>query len=64
MVVLQIKLISNVKVERLDESSTGKLGSNSSRMVEATPKAEPVAVNAAATLSNIGGSLATNLGEI
>ncbi|KAH1012528.1 hypothetical protein HUJ05_011673 [Dendroctonus ponderosae] len=60
----RIKLISNVKVERLDESSAGKLGSNA-RIREAKSNAEPVAVTAAAaTLSNLGGSLATNLGLV
>lgn len=61
---LQVKILSNVQVSSQEDNL---LETSIEKEPETTPlpEAEPrsVAVNAATTLTNIGGSLATNLGQ-
>lgn len=69
--MLQVKIISNVKVDRTDDSISDTREDKAADVTtlhepEPEPEPEPEAVavtTTAAALSNIGGSLATNLGK-
>lgn len=63
-VMLQVKIISNVKVDRTDDDISDTRENKAADVTALhEPEPEAVAVTTAAALSNIGGSLATNLGK-